>query len=62
MIRIAKGDRAYCERFIQSLGPRARERPQRGGRRRRDPPDVRDNGDRAVRAYSEKFDGWVRMR
>ena len=60
MIRIAKGDRAYCERFIQSLKDRVREN---------DPSvedgvaailrDVRDNGDRAVRAYSEKFDGWV---
>ena len=25
MIRIAKGDRAYCERFIQSLKDRVRE-------------------------------------
>ena len=60
MIRIAKGDRAYCERFIQSLKDRVREND-------RSVEDgvaailrnVRDNGDRAVRAYSEKFDGWV---
>lgn len=60
MIRIAKGDRAYCERFIQSLKDRVRE----NDRSVEDGVaailrDVRDNGDRAVRAYSEKFDGWV---
>ena len=60
MIRIAKGDRAYCERFIQSLKDRVRE----NDRSVEDGVaailrDVRDNGDCAVRAYSEKFDGWV---
>ena len=60
MIRIAKGDRAYCERFIQSLKDRVRE----NDRSVEDGVaailrDVRDNGDRAVRASSEKFDGWV---
>lgn len=60
MIRIAKGDRAYCESFIQSLKDRVRE----NDRSVEDGVaailrDVRDNGDRAVRAYSEKFDGWV---
>lgn len=60
MIRIAKGDRAYCERFIQSLKDRVSE----NDRSVEDGVaailrDVRDNGDRAVRAYSEKFDGWV---
>lgn len=55
MIRIAKGDRAYCERFIQSLKDRVRE----NDRSVEDGVaailrDVRDNGDRAVRAYSEK--------
>ena len=60
MIRIAKGDRAYCERFIQSLKDRVRE----NDRSVEDGVaailrDVRENGDRAVRAYSEKFDGWV---
>ena len=60
MIRIAKGDRAYCERFIQSLKDRVRENDHSvedgvAAILR----DVRDNGDRAVRAYSEKFDGWV---
>lgn len=60
MIRIAKGDRTYCERFIQSLKDRVRE----NDRSVEDGVaailrDVRDNGDRAVRAYSEKFDGWV---
>ena len=60
MIRIAKGDRAYCERFIQSLKDRVRE----NDRSVEDGVaailrDVRDNGDRAVRAYSENFDGWV---
>lgn len=60
MIRIAKGDRAYCERFIQSLKDRVRE----NDRSVEDGVaailrDVRDNGDRTVRAYSEKFDGWV---
>ena len=60
MIRIAKGDRAYCERFIQSLKDCVRE----NDRSVEDGVaailrDVRDNGDRAVRAYSEKFDGWV---
>lgn len=60
MIRIAKGDRAYCERFIQSLKDRVRE----NDRSVEDGVaailrDVRDNGDRAVQAYSEKFDGWV---
>ena len=60
MIRIAKGDRAYCERFIQSLKDRVRENDSSvedgvAAILR----DVRDNGDRAVRAYSEKFDGWV---
>ena len=60
MIRIAKGDRVYCERFIQSLKDRVRE----NDRSVEDGVaailrDVRDNGDRAVRAYSEKFDGWV---
>ena len=60
MIRIAKGDRAYCERFIQSLKDRVRE----NDRSVEDGVaailrDVRDNGDRAVRAYSEKFGGWV---
>ncbi len=60
MIRIEKGDRAYCERFIQSLKDRVRE----NDRSVEDGVaailrDVRDNGDSAVRAYSQKFDGWV---
>ncbi|MBQ2668044.1 MAG: histidinol dehydrogenase [Clostridia bacterium] len=60
MIRIAKGDRAYCERFIQSLKDRISE----NDRSVEDKVaailrDVRDNGDAAVRAYSVKFDGWV---
>ena len=60
MIRIAKGDRAYCEGFIQSLKDRVSE----NDRRVEDSvatilKDVRENGDAAVRAYSVKFDGWV---
>ena len=58
MIRIAKGDRAYCEGFIQSLKDRVSE----NDRRVEDSvaailKDVRENGDAAVRAYSMKFDG-----
>ena len=60
MIRIAKGDRAYCESFIQSL----KERVSENDRRVEDSvaailQDVRENGDAAVRAYSVQFDGWV---
>ena len=60
MIRIAKGDCAYCESFIQSLKARVSE----NDRRVEDSvaailKDVRDNGDAAVRAYSVRFDGWV---
>ena len=60
MIRIAKGDRAYCEGFIQSLKDRISE----NDRSVEDSvaeilKNVRDNGDAAVRAYSVKFDGWV---
>ena len=60
MIRIAKGDRAYCEGFIQSLKDRISE----NDRSVEDKVaailrDVRDNGDAAVRKYSVKFDGWV---
>lgn len=60
MIRIAKGDRAYCENFIQSL----KERVSENDRRVEDSvaailKDVRENGDAAVRAYSVQFDGWV---
>lgn len=60
MIRIAKGDRAYCESFIQSL----KERVSENDRRVEDSvaailKDVRENGDAAVRAYSVQFDGWV---
>ncbi|MGN0478015.1 MAG: histidinol dehydrogenase [Hominenteromicrobium sp.] len=60
MIRIAKGDRAYCEAFIQSLKDRVSE----NDRRVEDSvaailKDVRENGDAAVRACSMKFDGWV---
>lgn len=60
MIRIAKGDRAYCEAFIQSLKARVSE----NDRRVEDSvaailKNVRENGDAAVREYSVKFDGWV---
>ncbi len=60
MIRIEKGDRAYSERFIQTLKDRVSE----NDRKVEDSVaailrDVRDNGDEAVRKYSVKFDGWV---
>ena len=60
MIRIEKGDRAYCEQVIQSLKDRVSE----NDRSVEDGvaaiiKDVRENGDAAVRAYSVKFDGWV---
>lgn len=60
MIRIAKGDRAYTESFIQTLKDRVSE----NDRKVEDSVaailrDVRDNGDEAVRKYSVKFDGWV---
>ena len=60
MIRIAKGDRAYCEGFIQSLKDRISE----NDRSVEDGvaeilKNVRDNGDAAVRDYSLKFDGWA---
>ena len=60
MIRIEKGDRAYCEKVIQSLKDRVSE----NDRSVEDGVaaiinDVRDKGDEAVRAYSVKFDGWV---
>lgn len=60
MIRIAKGDHAYCEAFIQSL----KDRVQENDRSVEDSvaailKNVRENGDQAVREYSMKFDGWV---
>ena len=63
MIRIAKGDRAYCEAFIQSLKARVSE----NDRSVEDKvagilKDVRDNGDEDVRRYTMKFDGWRRRK
>ncbi len=60
MIRIEKGDRTYCEGFIQSLKARVSE----NDRKVEDKVaailrDVRDRGDEAVREYSVRFDGWV---
>lgn len=60
MIRIEKGDRTYCESFIQSLKARVSE----NDRKVEDKVaailrDVRDRGDEAVREYSVRFDGWV---
>ena len=51
MIRIAKGDRAYCEAFIQSLKARVSENDRSVEDKVAEIlKDVRDNGDEAVRA------------
>ena len=58
MIRIAKGDRAYCEAFIQSLKARVSENDRSVEDKVAEIlKDVRDNGDEAVRRYTMKFDG-----
>lgn len=60
MIRIAKGDRAYCEAFIQSLKARVSENDRSVEDKVAEIlKDVRDNGDEAVRRYTMKFDGWA---
>ena len=60
MIRIAKGDRAYCEAFIQSLKARVSENDRSVEDKVAEIlRDVRDNGDEAVRRYTMKFDGWA---
>ena len=57
MIRIAKGDRAYCEAFIQSLKARVSENDRSVEDKVAEIlKDVRDNGDEAVRRYTMKFD------
>lgn len=59
MIEIVKGSKETCEAYIQELKARVGEND-----RKADEivagiiQDVRENGDSAVKAYSEKFDGW----
>jgi len=60
MIRIKKGDRATCEEFIAELKVRISD----NDRKVEDTvseiiANVKANGDKAVRDYSVKFDGWA---
>ncbi len=60
MIRIKKGDRATCEEFIAELKARISD----NDRKVEDTvseiiANVKANGDKAVRDYSVKFDGWA---
>lgn len=59
MIRIRKGDRAYCKGFIEELKSRIDDNDKKvddivAGIIRR----VRDEGDQAVGEYTRRFDGW----
>ncbi|MEG1426784.1 MAG: histidinol dehydrogenase, partial [Oscillospiraceae bacterium] len=59
MIRIKKGDKAYCESFIAELKGRISESDSRvEGTVSEILKAVKLGGDEAIRAYSMKFDGW----
>lgn len=60
MIRIAKGDRNYCENFIAELKARAGENDKKVDGIVADIlAAVKAGGDKTVRDYSVKFDGWA---
>ena len=60
MIRIKKGDRATCESFIAELKARISDNDRKVEDIVADIiSNVKMNGDKAVKEYSLKFDGWV---
>jgi histidinol dehydrogenase len=60
MIRSVKGNKETCESFIKERKARVGENDKIAEKVVSDIiENVKQNGDRAVREYSEKFDGWV---
>lgn len=60
MIRKVKGSREVCQSFIQELKQRVGENDRKVEQAVAEIiENVRQNGDKAVRDYSQKFDGWV---
>lgn len=60
MIKLIQGDKETCEIFIADLKSRIGENDKKVESAVAEIIEkVRENGDSAVREYSEKFDGWV---
>ena len=60
MIKVVQGDRQTCQSFVEDLKSRVGQASPEIEQTVRDVIEqVRAGGDSAVKAFSEKFDGWT---
>ena len=60
MIKVVQGDRQTCQSFVEDLKSRVGQTsPEIEGAVREIIEAVRAGGDKAVKEYSKKFDGWT---